>query len=316
MAEVSIIIPVKNGGGDLLRCLGTIAEQAFDREVEVVVVDSASVDGSAAAARAWGARVLQIPPEQFNHGATRNLGAKAAEGELLVFLSQDAEPVGPDWLADLVAPLDADKRIAGAYGRQVARSNAVPPEEFFLDFVYGPKARRRELGPGGEHAMETTMFSNVNSAIRREAWEQHPFADDLIMSEDQDWSRRALGAGWSIVYEPRAVVRHSHPYRVRDAFRRFFDSGVSSERAYLAGDRAASRVLRRTAARYVVEELAWLVRTGNVRWIPYALLYEGAKLAGLVLGTHHRHLPIALKRRLSAMGSYWDSPAGGGTGTA
>ena len=131
-----------------------------------------------------------------------------------------------------------------------------------------------------------TMFSNANSAIRRRAWQAEPFAADMIMSEDQDWSRRTLEAGWSVVYEPRAVVRHSHPYTVRDAFRRFFDSGVSSERAYLAGDRAAARVLRRTAARYVFAEVPWLVRTRHARWIPYALFYEAAKLAGLVLGSN------------------------------
>jgi rhamnosyltransferase len=153
------------------------------------------------------------------------------------------------------------------------------------------------------------MFSNVNAAIRRRAWEAEPFAADMIMSEDQDWSRRALEAGSSIVYEPRAVVRHSHPYTVRAAFRRFFDSGVSSERAYLAGERAASRTLRRTAARYLAAELRWLVTTRRARWIPYALLYEAAKLAGLVLGSHHRRLPLALKRRLSAMPSYWESSA-------
>ena len=57
------------------------------------------------------------------------------------------------------------------------------------------------------------------------------------MSEDQEWSARALLDGWSILYEPRAAVRHSHVYTVRSAFRRFFDSGVSAERTYLAGAR-------------------------------------------------------------------------------
>ncbi len=310
MAEVSIIIPVKDGGDDLIRCLAAIAEQTLDREIEVVVVDSGSTDCSVAAASRRGARVIEIPPEEFHHGATRNVGAESASGELLVFLSQDAEPVGRDWLATLIAPLDADG-VAGVYGRQVARPDAVPPESFFLDFVYGSEPRRHRLGPGSEPSMETTMFSNVNSAIQRRVWEEHPFAADLIMSEDQDWSRRALEAGWSTVYEPRAVVRHSHPYRVRDAFKRFFDSGVSSERAYLAGDRPASRALRRTAVRYLVEELVWLVRAGKPHWIPYALVYEGAKLAGLVLGAHHRRLPDAVKRRLSAMPSYWEPPVGG-----
>lgn len=120
MAEVSIIIPVKDGGDDLVRCLAAIAEQTLDREIEV------------------------------------------------------------------------------------------------LDFVYVSEPRRHRLGPGSEPSIGATMFSKVNWAIQRRVREEHPFAADLIMSEDQDWSRRALEAGWSTVYEPRAVVRRQAPIE-RDA---------------------------------------------------------------------------------------------------
>jgi len=310
-SKVSIVIPVKDGGTDLARCLAAVRDQALDPVVEVVVIDSGSSDGSIVRATEAGARVIEIAPRDFNHGATRNIGAEAADGDVLVFLSQDAEPIGKDWLATLIAPL-AEEGVAGVYGRQTARDDAVPPEQFFLDFVYGGEPRLQQASRADELSMETTLFSNVNSAMRRQTWEQLPFATDLIMSEDQDWSRRALQGGLRIVYEPRAVVRHSHPYTLGAAFRRFFDSGVSSERAYLAGDRAASRVLRRTALRYLGAELAWLLRSGRALWIPYALLYEATKLAGLMLGTHHRRLPMALKRRMSAMPTYWEQPGEGG----
>jgi rhamnosyltransferase len=153
--------------------------------------------------------------------------------------------------------------------------------------------------------METTLFSNANSAIRRSLLDAFPFVEDIIMSEDQEWSQRVLLDGWSIVYEPRAAVRHSHPYTVRAAFRRFFDSGVSAERAYLAGARPSQAVLRRAALRYAREEVAWLVRSGNAHWLPYAVVYELAKFAGLQLGARHRRLPRAVKVRLSALPSYW-----------
>ena len=294
------------------RCLGAIRAQALDHEPEVVVVDSGSTDGSVATAREYGARVLEIPPEEFDHGATRNLAAEAARGEVLVFISQDAEPVGDGWLAALTAPL-ADERVAGVYGRQVARPDAVPPEAFFLDFVYGPEPRVQELITGRAPSMETTLFSNVNSAIRRSAWEAFPFANDLIMSEDQDWSRRAMEAGWRIVYEPRAVVRHSHVYSIGSAFRRFFDSGVSSEQAYLAGEAAASRVLRRAAAAYLRAEIGWLVRAGRAHWIRTPSSTKRASWQASC-SARHRRLPLGLKRRLSAMPSYWNRAGAAGRG--
>ena len=119
------------------------------------------------------------------------------------------------------------------------------------------------------------------------------------MSEDQEWSRRVLRDGFALVYEPNAVVRHSHPYTIATAFRRFFDSGVSAEHAYVEGDE--SRVaLRRAGRRYAREELRWLWQSGRRRWIPYTVVYEFGKFAGLQLGLRHDRLPRGLARRLSA----------------
>jgi rhamnosyltransferase len=301
---ISIVIPVKDGGADLSLCLEAIGRQRVDDEVEVVVVDSGSGDASAELARSHGALVHEIPPLEFNHGATRNLGARLSGGETLVFLSQDAEPVGSDWLARLVAPLAVDDRVAGVYGRQLARPDAVPPERYFLDFLYGARRRVQAAARESELSMDTTLFSNANSALRRSLWERHPFADDIIMSEDQDWSRRVLVEGWRIAYEPDAVVRHSHPYTIGAAFRRFFDSGVSAERAYLAAAES-NRALREAALRYVRGELGWLARSGQARWIPYAAAYELAKLVGLQLGARHRNLPLWLKLRCTMNPGYW-----------
>ena len=96
---ISVVIPVKDGGADLVRCLEAIARQRVDDDVEVVVVDSGSRDGSAARARSFGARVHEIPAEEFHHGRTRNLGAELARGDTLVFTSQDAYAADDLWLA-------------------------------------------------------------------------------------------------------------------------------------------------------------------------------------------------------------------------
>ena len=304
-AVISIVIPIKNGGSDLARCLEAISRQQLDEEVELVVVDSGSTDGSVELARGHGAVVREIPAAEFTHGSSRNLGAALARGDVLVFISQDAYPVAEDWLARLTAPLRADASVAGVYGRQLPHDGARPPERFFLDFLYGPERREQRVASAAELTMDTTLFSNVNAAIRRELWERFPFPEDLIMSEDQDWSRRVLLDGYTIVYEPAAAVRHSHNYTVLGALRRFFDSGVSAESAYLAGERQSVAALRSAALRYMRGEVVWLWSTGQRRWLPYTAVYEGAKMLGLVLGANHRRLPQGVRRRLSALPSHW-----------
>jgi rhamnosyltransferase len=279
---ISVLIPVKDGGADLIRCLQAIAAQKVDDQVEVVVVDSGSSDGSADRARELGATVHDIPASEFVHGATRNLAARLSSGDVLVFTTQDAVPANDHWLARLVGALDGDD-VVGAYGRQLPHEDATPPEQFFLDFMYGASPRIQRIGGIEELSFEQTLFSNVNSAIPRSVWEANPFRDDVTMSEDQEWSRRMLLAGHTIVYEPEAAVRHSHTYTLRGAFRRFYDSGASAGRSYVAGEESRA-ALRRAFRRYAVGELRWLWRTGRRRWIPYAAVYELAKLTGLQLG--------------------------------
>ena len=200
---ISVVIPVLNGGADLARCLDAIERQVVGEEVEIVVVDSGSQDDSVEAARAHGARVHEIPPAEFGHGRTRNLGAELARGETLVFTSQDAVAASETWLATLVRSLADGEGVAGAYGRQLPHDDATPPERYFLDFLYGPDARVQRLDAEAEPDFEQTLFSNVNSAIPRAVWQEFPFADDLIMSEDQEWSRRVLRAGTSSSTSPR-----------------------------------------------------------------------------------------------------------------
>ena len=296
---ISVVIPAKDGGADLVRCLEGISRQVVEEPVEIVVIDSGSTDGTAERARELGAIVHEIPPREFGHGRTRNLGVRLSSGDLVVFTSQDAVAADEQWLARLAEAARGSSEVAGAYGRQLPHPGARPPEAFFLDFMYGPDGRTQVLARDEELSFEETLFSNVNAAIPRAVLDRYAFRDDLTMSEDQEWSRRVLRDGYTLVYEPRAVVRHSHPYTIRAAFRRFFDSGVSAEHSYVEGDESRA-ALRRAGQRYAREELVWLWRTGRRRWIPYTAVYELGKFAGLQLGLRHKYLPRAVRRRLSS----------------
>ena len=295
---ISVLIPVKDGGTTVLRVIEAVQRQSIDEEFEIVVVDSGSTDGSPEAMGRLGATVHEIPPETFSHGGTRNLLWRLGRGDVAVFLTDDAEPADAGWLATLVDALRSTPGAAAAYGRQVARPDASASEQYFLDFLYGPEPRVQRAASLDEITFQTTLLSNVNAAYHRSALEEFPFTEDIRWAEDQDFARRALLAGRSIVYEPRAAVLHSHAYTIRTAFNRFFDSGLGAEQTYLSGGRAARRALGSSAYRYAVGELRWLWEEGRAAEIPYAVVYELSKLAGMELGIHHRLLPGQIKSRL------------------
>ena len=98
---ISILIPVQNGGDDLRRCLDVIARQQVDDDVETIIVDHHSRDGTPEFARSRGAHVLEIGDAEFGHGATRNLAAREARGEILVFTVKDAYADDELWLSRL-----------------------------------------------------------------------------------------------------------------------------------------------------------------------------------------------------------------------
>jgi glycosyltransferase involved in cell wall biosynthesis len=112
---VSVIIPTFNGGERLLEALNAVADQETDFEYEIVAIDSGSTDGTLPALRSRTNLVVEVDPESFNHGLTRNAAIRASRGELVALLVQDAVPQTPRWLTMLAEPLRRDSRIAGAF---------------------------------------------------------------------------------------------------------------------------------------------------------------------------------------------------------
>lgn len=302
---LSVLLLTKNGGerfGQVLEAL--FACRGADL-AEVILVDSGSTDQTLElAARYPAVERHDIRAADFGHGRTRNFAARLARGEILLFLVQDAVPAGTDLIDRLVAPFGRDASVAAVFARQEARADANPVERFYLASTYGEERQVREpvVEANERTRIRSIFFSNVCSAIRREVWSSIPFDETLIMSEDQLWARQALEAGHRIVYEPAAVVEHSHNYRLVELFRRNFDSGHSLRG--IVTDSPAQM------ARYELSHLAAgtrrLIRQGDAWWIPYLLLYEAVRVAGFVCGGRARWLPRSLRRRLSLHKYYWD----------
>jgi rhamnosyltransferase len=214
---VSIVLPTRNGIQFLPRVLDAIAGQQVDAHVEVVAIDTESDDGSAELLRARATRFLQIARGSFNHGRTRNEAIRACDGELIVLISQDAEPADRHWLAALIAPLQDRPAVAGTYARQCPRDSSGAIVRHYHSAWMGSSTARhvsRVDAAGFDmldplQRMRLCTFDNVCSCIRRSVWCQHPFKTTPI-AEDLEWSKDVLLAGYEIEFVPAAVVVHSH----------------------------------------------------------------------------------------------------------
>jgi glycosyltransferase involved in cell wall biosynthesis len=85
--EVSVVIPTLNAGVGFEELLEWVSKQETSFDYGLLVVDSGSTDGTAELARRYGASVHRISQNEFDHGATRNLGVSLS-GRLDRFLSR------------------------------------------------------------------------------------------------------------------------------------------------------------------------------------------------------------------------------------
>lgn len=307
--DVTVAVPVRDGGARLGVVLRAVREQQTDRRVELLVCDSGSTDGSIAVAAAAGARVLTIAPRDFSHGTTRNLLAREARGAHVVFLTQDAVPATPRWLDALLGAFAAAPDVALAFGPYVPRPSATATtardlEAFFdgparvdrLDATERAIAARELLGPRG-------FFTDANGAVARAAWERVPFRD-VPYAEDQQLAIDMLRAGYAKAYVPEAAVEHSHEYSPWRRVQRCFDEWRALREVYgfvepLTLTTPRDRVLAPAKA-----DVLWARAHGasageQVGVAARAGVHHAARTTGAALGSRHDRLPAALRRHLS-----------------
>ncbi|HLZ26056.1 MAG TPA: glycosyltransferase family A protein [Chloroflexota bacterium] len=156
---ISVIVPVYNGGAAFDRCLAALASSEGP-DWELIVVDDGSTDGSAAAARRAGARVLSTAQARSGPGHARNLGACVARAPLLCFIDADVL-VRPDTIANFVALFEGSDLTAafGSYDDHPAHAGVLSQYRNLLHhFVH-------QTG----HAVASTFWSGCG-AVRRESF--------------------------------------------------------------------------------------------------------------------------------------------------
>jgi len=269
MADLAAVVVNYNAGEHLLRCISSLHASAGDASLDVVIVDNASRDGSAAAAVAAypSVRLLENPVNR-GFAAAANRGIRETDAPHVLLLNPDAEITGGT-LASLLKVV-ADRPGAGVVGVLVLNS----------DGSLQPSARRVPgIGEGLAHAFlgqvrpdnrftraytmadwdrrserEVDWVSGSAMLLRRKALEQVGLFDEgyFMYVEDVDLCTRMRAAGWTVLFSPELEAVHQIGVSSASAPRRMAHEHSKSIYRYFAkhvatGPRVALRPLARAA---------------------------------------------------------------------
>jgi glycosyltransferase involved in cell wall biosynthesis len=307
----TVAIPVRNGGTGLAEVLAAVARQRVPGEVELLICDSGSTDGSAELARRAGARLLEIAPPQFSHGGTRNLLMQHARARHVAFLTQDAVPADDLWLSRLLAGFAVADGVGLVFGPYAPRPGASPTvtrelTEWFASFAPDGRPRVDRLDPPERALPPRTLlgprgfFTDANGCVARDAWERVPFRE-IAYAEDQALAVDMLRAGFAKVYVPDARVVHSHEYSTWGWLQRSFDESRALHAVYGWRAPVSPRNVARNVWGSVGADRRWAAAGGrdSLSGLARSASHHLARAVGAALGARADRLPVSLRRRLS-----------------
>lgn len=225
--RLSVVIPTHDTRELTLRCLDSLraARTEGPEEIEVVLVDDASRDGTAeAVAATWPEVILLRNDEPAGFSRAVNRGLAATRGGVLLLLNSDTEVDRPG-LEALLDAFDADPRL-GAAGATLRYPDGSPQWSggreptllWFFGLASGLPALLarlplyRRLRPPGAAPDSVDWVTGAALAVRREAWEVAGPLDEgfRFYAQDLDYCQRLRLAGWSVALVPGFRVLHHH----------------------------------------------------------------------------------------------------------
>lgn len=247
--SVTIVVPARDAGTTIGVQVAALGRQEYDGDWEVVVVDDGSRDATArvALAAVVGAPVRVLHTQPAGANGARNIGARAGEGDLILFCDAD-DLVGDGWVRAMVAALEQAPMVGGA----VEHTRLNPG-------ISSPTGPGRDRLPG-QHAFLPFPLG-ANCGIRRWLFDQLGGFDEGLGGDEVELFWRGQLAGHALAFAPDAVVHYRHRRGMVTRVRRQFLLAATAPLRYRRlRHLGVTRQLRRA-----VRSWAWLVlHTGDL----------------------------------------------------
>ena len=304
--EIDIIIPLYKPGRELFALLDRLEHQTLPVR-NIILMNTEEkyftqlIYGTEFARKYKNVKVHHLSKREFDHGSTRRKGVSFSDAPVFVMMTQDAMPADEYLLENLTANLRDE--VAVAYARQLPGEDSSVLERFARLFNYPADSMIKSQADLPKLGIKTYFCSNVCAAYRRDLYDKlDGFVKRTIFNEDMIFAAGVVRAGYSIAYEARAEVIHSHNFNCGQQFHRNFDMGVSQAQhpEIFANIRTESEGMRMVKA-----AAAYLRENRMRRKIPYFYLQCFCKYAGYLLGKNYRRLPRRLVLACTSNPDYW-----------
>ena len=222
---ISVVLCTRDRADSLRLALGSVLAAA-DHDVQVVVVDNAPrTDATRTVVDELAdPRVTYLVEPRPGLSIARNTGARAATGDVIAFTDDDVV-VDRQWLAGLRRGFTRAPRVGCVTGLVPSAELETAPQHFFDAKVHWSSSTTPRLFDLAEHRADSALYpyasgmvgTGANFAVSRPAYQALGGFDEALGAgaltrggEDLDWFVRTLTGGWTIAYEPSAVVWHWH----------------------------------------------------------------------------------------------------------
>jgi glycosyltransferase involved in cell wall biosynthesis len=262
---VSVVISTKNHATLLPDTIQAVLAQDIVDPIELIVVDNASTDDTAAILEGVKDRIRILHEDTRGPAAARNCGIRAARGDCIALTDADCV-VDPDWLMELVQPLgSAEVGISGGRILSVAPCNRI---ERFGETIHDHRRALEEFDPPYAISMNWASRRSVLLDIGL-------FDETLLRDEDVDLAWRIRAAGFRLVYRHAALIYHRNERTLRGLLAEGYAHGyfaVALRRKHEIGGYSPLRPLVRAAA--------GVLRGADRRDSFYAFVFDLGKAIG------------------------------------
>jgi glycosyltransferase involved in cell wall biosynthesis len=274
---ISVVIPVLDEARRLPRTLDALAAQVEVAAFEVLVVDNGSTDGTPEVAAGHPLRPTVLREPTRGPYAARNAGIASAQGEVVALTDADCRP-DPGWLAAGLGAIAAGADLVGGTIVQVTSERPTLWER------YDRATYLRQ-----DRFVEDQGFAaTANLFVRSEVFDAvGPFRPELVASGDLELCWRAREAGFRLVHEPQAIVRHDPRTTLRTTWALHRKLGSGFAELARAGRRGPA--WRDEGLRISLREVAFLVGSDGPyvprrRLLPVHAVAMGGRWVGRLTG--------------------------------